>query len=388
MGSTLGTLLATVALVVDVKDRTESGAWVSALLVVEFLPSVFVGLAFGPLLDRLSRRTTMIASDLARVAVFCALPFAANAATIVVLAAIAGFATGFFRPAAYAGVPNLVPAEDLAAANSLLQAGEYVSWAAGAVIGGALVAAAGPHPAYWLNAASFVISATLLSRIPARLLQEVVATSRGYLRDLRDGLAIVLRTRALRAVLIAWTIAMVALAATNTTEVFLAQDSFSAGDLGYGVLFGATGFGLAIGSLLGGYFVERRSLATLYGAGILLLGVGFVLAAISPDAWVAAAFCVVVGVGNGLAILCNALLVQRGAPDELRGRVFTVIMSVNTIFFGAGFFVGGLAVDRVGARWVWGGAGAILAVVSLFAYVLTRGSETAPAAAREPEPAV
>ena len=34
LGSSLGTLLATVALVVDVKDRTDSGPWVSALLVV------------------------------------------------------------------------------------------------------------------------------------------------------------------------------------------------------------------------------------------------------------------------------------------------------------------------------------------------------------------
>ena len=388
MGSTLGTLLATVALVVDVKDRTQSGAWVSALLVVEFLPSVLVGLAFGPLLDRLSRRRTMIVSDLVRVAVFCALPFAGNAATIVVLAGIAGLATGFFRPASYAGLPNLVPAEDLASANSVLQAGENISWAAGPVLGGALVAAAGPHPAYWLNAASFVISAALLSRIPARLLQEVVAGSRGYLRDLRDGLMIVLRTRALRAVLIAWTIVSLGLAATNATEVFLAQNSFSAGDFGYGLLFGATGLGLAAGSLLGGSLVERRSLATVYGAGILVLGGGFALAAISPNVWVAAVFCIVVGLGNGLAILCNSLLVQRGAPDNLRGRVFTVIISVNTIFFGAGFVVGGLAVDHVSARWVWGVAGGIVVVMSLFAYGLARGSEATSATAREPEPAL
>ena len=47
VGSTLGTLLAAVALVVDVKDRTDSGLWVSALFIVEFLPAVAVGLLFG-----------------------------------------------------------------------------------------------------------------------------------------------------------------------------------------------------------------------------------------------------------------------------------------------------------------------------------------------------
>src|SRR5436305_14406957 len=52
LGSSLRTLLATVALVVDVKDRTDSGPWVSALMILEFLPPVVVGLFLAPLLDR------------------------------------------------------------------------------------------------------------------------------------------------------------------------------------------------------------------------------------------------------------------------------------------------------------------------------------------------
>ena len=51
----------------------------------------------------------MIAADAVRVGVFAALPFAPSAAAVVALAAVAGLATGFFRPAVYAGVPNLVP---------------------------------------------------------------------------------------------------------------------------------------------------------------------------------------------------------------------------------------------------------------------------------------
>ena len=123
LGSSLGTLLATVALVVDVKDRTDSGPWVSALMIVEFLPAVAVGLLFGPLLDRFSRRGLMVASDLVRFAVFCALPFADSPGVIVALAGVAGFATGFFRPAVYAGLPNLVDERELARANSLMQTG-------------------------------------------------------------------------------------------------------------------------------------------------------------------------------------------------------------------------------------------------------------------------
>jgi len=385
VGSTLGTLLAAVALVVDVKDRTDSGPWVSALFIVEFLPAVAVGLLFAPLLDRLSRRATMITADLARVAVFCVLPFTHDALQIVALAGIAGLATGFFRPAAYAGLPNLVAEEDLAAANSVLQTAENASWAIGPVIGGVLVAATGPHTAYWINAASFLLSAALLSGIPARLLQSAIGQTHGHLRDLREGLSFVIRSRPLRTVLVAWTLAMIAIAAINTTEVFLAKDSFDAGDFGYGLLFGSIGLGLAIGSLGAGALVERRPVAVVYGGGIVVNALGFGLAAAAPNVWIAAACCVLGGIGNGAAVLCNALLVQRGAPDELRGRAFTVIMAVNYVAFGGGFVAGGLLNDAYGARWVWGGSAILLGLSGVVAYVLARG---VPTRAPEPEPAL
>ena len=373
IGSTLGTLLATIALVVDVKDRTESGAWVSALFIVQFLPAVAVGLLFGPLLDRLSRRKTMIVADLTRACVFVALVFVHAAGAIVALATVAGFATGFFRPAAYAGLPNLVEREDLSAANSVLQTGDNTAWAVGPILGGVLVAAVGPHPAYWINAASFVVSALLLAGIPARKLQAAAAATHGHLRDLREGVAFVVRSAPLRTVLFAWTLAMLAIAAINATEVFLAKDSFNGGDFGFGLMYGATGVGLAIGSLSGGRWVEVRPIAVVYGGGITLLALAFGLASVAPNVWVASLCCLLGGIGDGAAVLCNSLLVQRGAPDEFRGRAFTVIMGVNYVAFGLGFLLGGLLNDSYGARWVWGGSAIVLAAAGTLAYVLARG---------------
>jgi len=375
LGSSLGTLLATVALVVDVKDRTDSGPWVSALMIVEFLPAVVVGLFLGPLLDRFSRRGLMVASDLVRFLVFCALPFADSAGTIVALAGVAGFATGFFRPAVYAGLPNLVDEADLTRANSLIQTGENVSWTIAPVIGGALVAASSPDLAYWINAASFLLSALLVLRIPGRSLQGAIAASQGHLRDLRDGFKRVVRTRPLLTVLVVWTIALGAVASTQTAQVFLAKDAFNAGDLGYGLIFGCIGLGLALGSFGAGTWVEERSIGTVYAASILLQAIGVAAASVSPDVWVALPCFVLAGIGNGTAVVCNSLLVQRGAPDELRGRVFTAIMSVNYAAYALGFVIAGPLTDSVGPRWVFGGVGAVLALASLVAYTLARGAE-------------
>src|SRR5207247_814219 len=117
---------------------------------------------------------------------------------------VAGFATGFFRPAVYAGLPNLVAEDELARANSLIQTTENVSWTIAPIIGGALVAASGPDLAYWVNAASFLLSALLVLRISAPSLQGVIAVSHGHFRDLKEGFARVVQTRPLLTVLVVW----------------------------------------------------------------------------------------------------------------------------------------------------------------------------------------
>jgi MFS family permease len=382
LGSSFGTLLAAVALTIDVHDRTDSGLWVGAVLVVEFLPTIAVGLLLGPLLDRLERRSLMIAADALRVGVFVALPFAPNPATVVGLAAVAGLATGFFRPAVYAGIPNLVPDDELPRANALLQTVENVSWAVGPLVGGVLTAAAGPSTPYAINAASFLASMLLLVRIPPRLLQSERALSRGHWRDLRDGFRAALTSPSMRAVLVAWGIASFAIGGSNVATIFLAKDSLSGGDLGYGLLYGATGAGLVLGSFGSAAMLARYGVASVYGGSLVLMAAGSLATAASPDVWVAAVGCLVLGVGDGAAVACNALLVQRGTFDLLRGRALTFVMSVTYVLVGIGQVFSGLFLHREAAQrapWIWGASGGILFVAAVAGGLLARrlGSETA-----------
>ncbi|MDE3026194.1 MAG: MFS transporter, partial [Acidobacteriota bacterium] len=284
----------------------------------------------------------------------------------------AGIANGFFRPAVYAGIPNLVPDEELPAANALVQAMENVSWAIGPILGGLLTAAAGPHTAYWINGVSFLLSAVLISRIPARMLQSEVALTRGHWRDLGDGFLAVIRSRPLLAVLIGWGIACLGIGAANVTEIFLAKNTFHAGDFGYGLLYGAIGGGLVLGSFAGSTLLERIGPAKTYAGGLVLMAAGFGGAAVSPDIWVAAACVVVGGAGDGGAIVCNAVLVQRGAADELRGRALTFVMSATYLATAIANGVAGALVHSVGPRVIWGGAAASYLVAAFVGYALAR----------------
>jgi MFS family permease len=109
------------------------------------------------------------------------------------------------------------------------------------------------------------------------------------------------------------------------------------------------------------------------------MALGFGVASVSVDVWMAAALCVVGGVGNGIAVVCNALLVQRGMGDEMRGRALTFVMSATYGVMGLSIVLAGALMPPDGARWVWFAGSLCLLVAAVVGYVLAR--EPAPATA-------
>jgi MFS family permease len=370
-GSAVGTYLAALALSVDILDRTDSGRWLAALLIADFLPIVVIGVTLGPLVDRLSRRRLMVVSDLVRAGTFAALPFVDEPGAIVALAAVNGVATGFFRPAVWAGMPNLVSENEREQATSLLTTVEHIAWTLGPILAGGLLAASGPEIAYWANAVTFVLSALIVSRIPARALRSDDPITRGHWADLRDGLSVVFHSRHLITVLVVWSTAGIATAFVNVAEVPFAKNEIGAGNLGLGFLVAATGVGLIFGSFFAAPALGRVGMTRVYGGALLLMSAGFGLASQSPTIAVAAVLAGVATVGNGAAIVCNQVLVQRGAPDAMRGRALAVLMSSYYAVLGLSMAGAGLLVDAAGARTAWAIAGCVYLVAAVIAFVLT-----------------
>jgi MFS family permease len=377
-GSGLGTRLAVMALMVDIWDRTHSGKWVAALLVADFVPIIVIGLLLGSVVDRFSRRRLMIASDLLRCGVFVALPFATNAVQVVALAGVAGFATGFFRPALYAGLPNLVDDDELANANGIFQAAENITWMLGPLLGGVLLSFSTPDVAYWFNAITFLGSALLIVRIAENKLQTEKALSEGHWRDLAEGFKLAVQSRALLTVLVGWSLAMLAIGNSDVAEVELAKVAFDAGNFGFGLLMATSGLGLVLGSLGASWATVRFGTAVSYGGSIGLMSLGLFATAVAPNVWAAAIFVVAFGFGNGVAVVANSLLVQRGTPDHLRGRAFTLAMSLTYSALFIGMLAGGFISDAYGARWTWGVAAIVSGVAAVAAYALARGIPAQP----------
>jgi MFS family permease len=275
---------------------------------------------------------------------------------------------------------------ELPRANGLLQSAENVTLALGPVVGGILVGWVGPDPAYLFNAASFVVSALLIVRIQ-RNLEEGETASEGHWRDVAEGLSLLRKAPALRAVVVTWSLVMLGSAGVSVAEVVLAKEIFVAGDAGYGLMLSAMGVGLVFGSYLAGTWVDSRGLRRLYASSIAVMALGIGAVAASPGVWVAAALLVVAGFGNGSALVCNAVLIQRGVSDVFRGRAFTLAMSASFAALGIGMIASGPLTDSLGPREVWALAAAILIVAAPLSYVLTRGVSLEPPGAT-PEPAL
>jgi MFS family permease len=185
---------------------------------------------------------------------------------------------------------------------------------------------------------------------------------------------------ALATVLVAWSIAVVANAFFNTAEIFLVRETYGSTDFGFGLMWAASGAGMIVGALAAPGWISKRGIRDAYPWVLATFTAGIAGAAVAPNVWIGATAMVLAGVGNGAAIVCNIGLVQRGAADALRGRAFTLIISVNYALMFVALVAAGPLTDALGPRWIAAVAAGTLAVAAFVGGSLVRGvSEPAPA---------
>ena len=154
-----------------------------------------------------------------------------------------------------------------------------------------------------------------------------------------------IESRALVTVLVAWTIAQIGIGGINLSEIFLARNDYETGNFGFGLMIGAAGVGLIVGGLWARSAAQLVGMRSAYPRALLVFAAGTLGAAVAPNVWVGCCALFVYGLGNGVAVVLNITLVQRGAPDRVRGRALTAIIAINSAMLLAVFFLVGPA-DR------------------------------------------
>ncbi len=345
--SFLGDAISMVALVVLVVEIAGSASAVGGVLVARLLPTLASPFA-GVLADRLDRRAILVASDLARAVLVIGLVFTRDLATIYVLIFLMGLARTFFNPTIRAAFPGVVGERDLTRANALISTTFSVSETVGPALGGLLVAFVGVEAAFVLDAATYLVSATLLSRI--HLPRSQGESGAGFGRELRAGIGYLAGARVPLTLVLGAFLTMLTINVTVPAEVFLSKENFDAGDVGYGLLVSLWGGGMVLGSALIAALGDRVSLMPLYLISLFLAALALAATGVAPTFVFALGALVVAGAVNGIDDVATNTILQKRVPDAFLGRVF----AVKFLGYGAGealaFPVGGLVVDAVGPR--------------------------------------
>jgi hypothetical protein len=206
----------------------------------------------------------------------------------------------------------------------------------------------------------------------------------GILRETREGFVALRRMVGLR-VVIAGSAALLFFAGlVNVAELPFVHDDLHRGDAAFALLNVFYGLGFLAGSLSGAKGGDTAYLERWWLIGLAVVGVGMMASGAAPVIVVAALTFSLTGLGNGLLLVFERLLIQAVVPDRLMGRVFGIKDGLTAWTFAAAFLAGGGLVEAMGPRWVlvFGGVGGL--VVWIGARIALRGvSPLAP----EGEPA-
>jgi MFS family permease len=376
--SRLGDGIHEIAILWLVYEVTGDPVLLSLVVVSSVLPSVLVSMPAGVLVDRLNRVHVMIVAHVVRAGVVLAIPMVGDSpglvAVVVAVAAIASTMEAFFRPAREAIVPNLVGQENLDAANSLLQITDSASkmlYAAGGIVVGVF----GSFAAFYVDAASFLVSASLLVAIPAaagstesrgdKSLTDAVGA------DVIDGLRYVWQRRVLLSVVLMWTLTGLAMGPLGVVIPVFTRSTLNAGSTVFGLLYAAIYVGIFVGSLLLSRFdaVVAQNRGRFIVVGVVAAGSAFSAAAILPihvpTPLVVAGLAFLVA---GLFVVCiwvPARAITQEVPDDVRGRVAAVVSATGTATLPIGVALVGPALTVLSAREILIAEGVLLVVSGL-----------------------
>ncbi|TDP97827.1 MFS transporter [Labedaea rhizosphaerae] len=323
--SALGSGVATVAAPLFVATRTTDPLVVSGAFAVSWLPWLLFALPGGVLVDRVDRRKLMIVLDGFRVLAVGVLATAmalnlANVAFLYVVLFLINSGEVVFRSASQAMIPAVVVDGRLEKANGWLFGGtQLMQGMVAGPLGAFLFVIAAGLP-FFLNAATYALSALMLALI-AGTYRAQKTKARTFHGDIADGFRWLMRQRLLRTMAILIGLLNLTLTAATAMLVLLARQRLGLDAVGYGLLFTAVAAGGVLGSVLGDPLIRWLTPTWTLRIGLLVETATHLVLAAVPNAYAVGVILFAFGVHGSLWGIVASSLRQRLTPPEMLGRV-------------------------------------------------------------------
>ncbi|HJQ00601.1 MAG TPA: MFS transporter [Jatrophihabitans sp.] len=365
-----------VALPLEVLRLTGNPFDLALVLAVDQIPTVLLLLIGGALVDRISRRLIMLASDLVNGAVLLVLTLLIVTGQLalwhmLLFAFLSGTAIAVYLPASSAIVADILPPPLLAAGNSMMSLSQSVGqFLFGPLVGGVIVAVFGIDWGFGIDALTFLASAGCLAMI--RGLAAVLGTQKqsSVLTDVKVGLGYTRSRRWLWWNMIAIGIAnLAAYLPLFVVLPLLVTHSFKAGSVALGLIYAGSGLGGVAASIYGKRSkTPARPLLTMW----VTLAVGSLsvcLVGASPVIPLAVMFSATMWAAVTYANIVWFTELQARVPSALLGRIMSLDLLFSIALGPVAFFLGGLGADQFGARATMIAGGLIATATAVVAFV-------------------
>ena len=352
----------------DITGRKSDLGWMG---LAEFLPIAMLVLVTGSVADHFNRKAIALITVGAEVVTSAGLMFYAlsKPTSVMPLFGIAftfGIARAFQAPAMRSMPPMVAPVGALPKVIALYSAVWTGAIIVGPAVGGFLYAV-DPWVAY-LGATSLILASALVLSMQTFLREPLPPDpdNRPTLRTAVEGLVFIRRTPVLLAAIALDLFAVLFGGAVALIPV-IAKDRLGVGDVAYGWLRAAPGFGAAAMALIMAARPVRRHVGRTLLTAVGLFGIGTVVLGVTRNYLMAFLALVVLSAADMVSVFIRGSLVPLVTPDEKRGRV----LAVESVFIGAsnelGAFESGMVAQAFGtSATVIGGGVATLAVVGIW----------------------
>jgi len=373
--STSGSTITSLILVWLVYKETASAIAITYLGIASILPTITLGLLAGVVVDRFDRRILMITSDLVRAAAVAAVPivmlsFGFSFPLMLVVVAIVGLFSTFFRPATNSLLPKLVSSDSVQDSNGLISASNSVIQMISNAVGGLLIGLAGVLFGLFYNTISYAVSAAMIFLIVVpQHLTNGLTDSGSFVSDFKYGLRYILRNRAVLETTLSATFLNFFGTMVSAFFVVYVTSHLNQSGVFFGFLVASLGLGVAVGSLAVGWlntvsYAGKLFLLTTAGFGVTTIMLAFI-----GSAQLAVLIVVLMGVCLGLLNTTFYSVMQLVVPNEILGRVLSVDEVGSYAAVPMGQIVAGLLISMSGIvfNYLVAGVGVLLTVsVMLF----------------------
>jgi len=335
------------------------------LAIVEMVPGMLLGPFAGVLVDRFRRKTIMLACDALNGLVILSLIFVQDLWLIYVVAGLSSLITTFRFPAQRALEPNLVERSQIVLLNSFNASTTSLIQVIGSALGGATVGFLGARTAFVIDAATFWVSALLITGLVIRethMLQEAAekaeeaaggVVARQW-RQFMRGASVLGENLKVRVVFLIEVFLMFAMSMQGTLIYFFLREGLQLGDKAeqyWGYLLSGLGIGGVVGSIILGVVIKRYANRIKLFLNVLLCDAaglaGFLLSPFFPLSFVLFSSLGVIGAAH--QIIINTIL-QEEVEDAKRGRVFSLLGIVAGPVSALSIFVGTVGAEYITAR--------------------------------------